>query len=42
LQESDHLDDIDSEFAEILDGADRMADDKQEISKKYEAAAQEM
>lgn len=41
LQGSEILDDIDSDFAEILDSADHIGEDKRALCKKFEAASHE-
>ncbi|KAG2189056.1 hypothetical protein INT44_004198 [Umbelopsis vinacea] len=40
-QDSENLEDIDSEFAEILDGADRMLEDKKKLCRKFGDLSQE-
>lgn len=38
-QASENLDDIDSEFAEILDRTDHAEEDKRSVCRKFEAAS---
>jgi hypothetical protein len=41
VQESESLEDIDSEFAEILDSADRILEDKRALCRKFGDLSQE-